>query len=167
MREMWYNVVESVEGYVWLAKAMGGNPMPVKVTPEQLAAKWGTRLKGAIEDMRRGIEAVTEAPGAKAAAKADKWQAAISSQDTKTKWARRIGAVTVDEWKRTMTEKGLPRVAAGVDNAQNKMQRFATQLIDHQNRGLVQIERMPDLTLEDSINRMAAWTRHMAKFQPE
>lgn len=141
--------------------------MPVKVTAEELAAKWGTRLKGSIEDMRRGIESVQDAPGAKAAAKADKWQAAISSAETKAKWARRVGAVTVDEWKRSMTEKGLPRVAAGVDNAQPKMQRFAGQLIDHQNRGLTQIERMPDLTLEDSINRMAAWTRHMAKFTPE
>jgi len=38
-------------------------------------------------------------------------------------------------------------------------------LIDHQNAGLVTLEKMPDLTLEDSINRMAAWTRHMANLK--
>ncbi|NIW97370.1 MAG: hypothetical protein GWN13_03825, partial [Phycisphaerae bacterium] len=52
--------------------------MPVKVNAAQLTEKWQRRLKGAIEDMRTGVQGVTEAPGAKAAAKADKWQAAIS-----------------------------------------------------------------------------------------
>lgn len=141
--------------------------MPVKVTPEQLADKWARRLKGSIEDMRTGVQRVTEAPGVKAAAAADKWQAKISEQRTKEKWARRVGGVTLEEWKRSMTEKGLSRIASGVDGAGAKMQRFATQLIDHQNAGLLVIDRMPDLTLEDSINRMAAWTRHMSNLTIE
>lgn len=141
--------------------------MPVKVNADQLTEKWQRRLKGAIEDMRTGVQRVTEAPGAAAAAKADKWQAAISESRTKDKWRRRVGAVSLEDWKRAMTEKGLSRIASGVDGAGPKMKRFAQQLIEHQNAGLAELERMPDLTLEDSINRMAAWTRHMANLQIE
>lgn len=141
--------------------------MPVKVNAEQLTEKWQRRLKGAIEDMRAGVNRVSEAPGAAAAAKADKWQAAISEARTKDKWRRRVGAVTLEDWKKAMLEKGLSRIASGVDGASSKMRRFATQLIEHQNAGLVALEKMPDLTLEDSINRMAAWTRHMANLQIE
>jgi hypothetical protein len=139
--------------------------MPVKVTPDQLAEKWARRLKGSIEDMRRGVDRVEEAPGAKAAAAADKWQARISEDRTKRKWAARVGGVSLADWKRAMTEKGLSRIASGVDGAAGKMQRFAAQLVDYQNRGLEQIARMPDLTLEDSINRMAQWARYMAEFE--
>jgi hypothetical protein len=141
--------------------------MPVKVNAQQLTEKWQRRLKGAIEDMRTGVQRVSEAPGAKAAAKADKWQAAISDSRTKAKWARRVGGVSLDDWKKAMLEKGLSRIASGVDGATPKMVRFAGQLIEHQNAGLVALEKMPDLTLEDSINRMAAWTRHMANLQIE
>jgi hypothetical protein len=141
--------------------------MPVKVSAEQLTEKWQRRLKGAIEDMRAGVARVTVAPGASAAEKADKWQAAISESRTKEKWRRRVGAVTLEEWKAAMTEKGLARIASGVDGAGPKMRRFAAQLIEHQNSGLTQIEKMPDLTLEDSINRMAFWARHMAKLTIE
>lgn len=141
--------------------------MPVKVTAAQLTEKWQRRLKGAIEDMRQGVDRVTEAPGAAAAAKADKWQAAISEQRTKEKWRRRVGAVTLEEWKTSMKEKGLSRIASGVDGATGKMERFAAQLIEHQNAGLLALEKLPDLTLEDSINRMAAWTRHMAAMKTE
>jgi hypothetical protein len=137
--------------------------MPVKVNADQLTEKWQRRLKGAIEDMRAGVQRVTVAPGASAAEKADKWQAAISEARTKDKWRRRVGAVTLEEWKKSMTEKGLSRIASGVDGAGPKMKRFAAQLIEHQNAGLAALEKMPDLTLEDSINRMAAWTRHMAR----
>jgi len=141
--------------------------MPVKVTPAELTEKWQRRLKGAIEDMRLGVDKVTEAPGIAAAAKADKWQAAISEQRTKEKWRRRVSAVSLEDWKRAMKEKGLSRIASGVDGATAKMTRFATQLIEHQNAGLVALEKLPDLTLEDSINRMAAWTRHMAQMRVE
>ncbi len=141
--------------------------MPVKVNADQLTEKWQRRLKGAIEDMRAGVQRVTEAPGAAAAAKADKWQAAISESRTKEKWRRRVGAVSLEEWKAAMTEKGLARIASGVDGAGVKMRRFAAQLIDHQNTGLTELDRMPDLTLEDSINRMSFWARHMAKLTIE
>jgi len=139
--------------------------MAVRLTPEQLAAKWGSRLKGASEDIRLGVERVTDAPGRKAAEKVDKWVARLTDPATRRKWANRVAAVSVEEWKSAIINKGIPRIAQGVDAAQGKMTRFAEQLIPYQNNLLTQIERMPDITLEDSINRMTTWIRGMAKFE--
>ena len=139
--------------------------MAVKLTPEEFADKHARRLKGAIDDMRAGIERVDEAPGKKAAAKKAKWADRMSRTETHDKWAKRVGEVPLDSWKKKMTDKGLPRVAGGIDDARDKVVNFAEALIDHQNAGLKDIEKMPDLTLEDSIARAQAWIRHMAKFK--
>ncbi len=139
--------------------------MPVKLTPQEFREKHARRLKASVEDIRAGVERVTEAPGQKAAAKADKWFAAISSQDTKDKWKRRVAAVSLEEWKGKMIDKGVGRIAQGIDGAAAKVEDFAEKLIAHQNAGLGQIEKMPDLTLEDSISRSTAWIRHMSTFK--
>ena len=139
--------------------------MPVKLTAQEFQEKHARRLKAAVEDIRAGVERVTEAPGLAAAAKVDKWHAAISSQDTKDKWKRRVAATTLDDWKDKMINKGVGRIAAGIDGAQDKVIDFAEKLITHQNTGLVTIEKMPDLTLEDSISRATAWIRHMSNFK--
>ena len=139
--------------------------MPVKLTAEEFAEKHARRLKGAIEDVRSGVQRVTEAPGPKAAAKKDKWVARLTASETQDKWARRVGAVTLESWKSDMLEKGVNRISGGIDRAHDKVVDFASKLIDHQNRGLTTIEKMPDLTLEDSVNRASAWIRHMATFK--
>lgn len=139
--------------------------MAVKLTSAEFQEKHARRLKAAVEDMRAGVARVTEAPGRKAAEKKQKWIARLSDPATQDKWARRVAAVTVDEWKDSMLNKGINRVAAGIDGAKAKVIAFADAMIPHQNTGLTELEKMPDLTLEDSVNRASFWIRHMAKFK--
>jgi len=135
-----------------------------RVTPEEFVRKHSARVKAAIDDMRQGVEKVTEAPGRKAAAAADKWHAKISALETKERWAANVAAVSLEEWKAKMLAKGVNRVAAGVDAAQDKILDFATQLLAYQERLQAEIHGMPNLTLEDNIQRMNAWVRGMARF---
>ena len=137
----------------------------ISITPEQFTEKHSRRLKGALEDMRRGVEGVTSAPGAAAAKKADKMRAGIVRSLDDGTWARRVGAVSLEDWKKSMLEKGLNRVAAGVDGSQAKIQAFATQLLAAESTLQAEIAKLPDLTLEDSISRMTSWVRGMAKFE--
>lgn len=137
--------------------------MPITMTPEEYQAKHAERLKGSLEHVRRGVENVTEAPGAKAAAKADKWHASISSDRTKQKWRKNVAAVTLEAWKVDMLTKGVDRIPAGVDAAKDKVIAFAGKLFEHQNTGLRQLEGMNDVTLEDSIARVTFWIRHMSQ----
>lgn len=137
----------------------------VKLTAAEFREKHARRLKGAVDDIRLGVERVTEAPGAKAALKKDKWIQNLSKQETVDKWARRVASVTLEDWKNQMVNKGIGRIAAGIDAAAPKVEEFAEKLIAHQNTGLAKIDGMPDLTLEDSIQRMSSWTRHMSTFK--
>jgi len=136
-----------------------------KLTPEQFAEKHNRRTKAALEDMRAGVAAVTEAPTAKAAAKQEKMRQRLLEALESGKWANGLKRVSLEEWKQKMIELGLNRVATGLDANKKKVEEFASQLLPHIEAGQKLIERMPDVTLEDSINRMTTFIRHMSKFQ--
>lgn len=136
-----------------------------KLTPEQFADKHNRRTKAALEDMRAGINAVSEAPTAKAAAKQEKMRQRLIEALESGKWANGLKRVSLDEWKQKMLDLGVNRVASGLDANMKKVQDFAAQLLPHIEAGQKAIEKMPDVTLDDSINRMTAFIRHMSKFQ--
>jgi len=136
-----------------------------KLTPAEFQEKHARRLKASVDDMRKGIEAVTESPTQKAAAKADKMRTNIVASIDNGKWAAGLNRVTLDEWKTKMVNKGLNRVAGGIDEAAPKVVAFATELLPHIDRGVDTIKKMPDTTLEDNIGRMTSFIRHMSKFK--
>lgn len=138
--------------------------MPVRITPAEFAEKHARRLKGSIEDIRTGLSRVTVSPTAQAAAKQDKMIAELTRAVTSGKWAARLRSVTLEQWKAAAIEKGLPRIASGIDGATAKQVDFATQLFAYENTVLTRVEAMPDLTIEDSIGRATTWIREMSKF---
>lgn len=135
-----------------------------KLTPQEFREKQARRLKGAIEDIRAGIERVSTAPTAQAAAKQEKMVANLTQAVQSGKWAARLKKVTLEDWKAATATKGLPRIASGIDGAAAKVEDFAAQLLSYEDQVLAQIKAMPDLTLEDSINRATTWIRQMSKF---
>lgn len=137
--------------------------MAVTLTPSEIAAKQAARLKSSLDEIRQGVNRVEVAPGKQAAAQADKWQAAMSSQRTLDKWRENVGSVSLEDWKASMINKGVDRIPAGIDAAQPKMIAYYEKAIPHINSGQVQLDRMPNLTLEDSISRATFWIRHMAQ----
>lgn len=135
-----------------------------KKTPAEIAEKWARNLKGSVPDITAGVNRVTEAPGAKAAAQQEKMLARLTESVRDGTWGRRVSAVSLEEWRGHMLNKGVGRIAAGVDAAGPKVEDFHGQLSTHQEGIQGKLKGMPDLTLEDSINRMSLWTREMAKF---
>lgn len=137
----------------------------VRVDPSQAAEKWGRRLSGATEDIRRGVNAVTEAPTAQAAEKAEKMRAGINAAIDSGKWQRGLRRIDLPTWQRMTLEKGLGRIAAGVSGAQPKMREFFAEVLPYISGVQSELESMPDVTLEDSISRMTHYIRRMAEFQ--
>ena len=135
-----------------------------KLTAAQATEKHNRRLKASIPDMQLGIENVTESPTAKAAAKQDKMLAEITRSIQSGKWAAGLKRVTLEDWKAAMLNKGVGRVAAGIDAAGPKVEAFFSELLPYIDAGKVKLDAMPDVTLEDSINRMTFMVRYMAKF---
>ncbi len=136
-----------------------------KLTATEFQAKHARRLKASVEDVRAGIDRVTENPCDKAAAKADKMLSNLTASVTSGKWAAGLKRVTLEEWKRKARDIGVNRIAAGIDGAAEKVVAFAEQLLPHIDREQAKIKAMPDVTLDDNINRMTAFCRGMAGFK--
>lgn len=140
-------------------------PKTINITPEEFADKLARRLKAAIPDIQAGIQKVTENPMQKAASKKAKMLQNVTEAVQSGKWEAGLRRVSLDEWKQKFTEKGVNRIAQGIDSSKDKVVAFATQLLEYEKTLKGQIDQMPDLTLEDSLNRMTTWMRGMSKFR--
>jgi len=136
-----------------------------KLTPLQAREKHARNLKNANEDMRIGIEAVTEAPTLKAAAAKVKMKANINKALDDGKWERGLKRVDLNQWKTAMIDKGLPRVAIGIDASAQKVEDFYGEFLPFLDTVAQKVNKMPDVTLDDSINRMTTQIREVAKFK--
>lgn len=136
-----------------------------KLSPAEFQEKHARRLKGAVEDVRKGIDRVTESPTEKAAAKQDKMLTNLTASVNSGKWAAGLKRVSLEDWKRKARDVGVNRIAAGIDAAKDKVVAFAEQLLPHIDRGQEKIKAMPDVTLDDNINRMTSFIRHMSELK--
>ena len=136
-----------------------------KVTAEEYQEKHARRLKGSTEDIRKGIEKVTKNPCELAAAKSDKMLSKLTESVQSGKWAKNLKKVSLEDWKSKMTDKGVPRISSGIDGAKDKVIAFAEELLPYVDTGVAKVKTMPDLTIDDSINRAAEFIRHMSGFR--
>lgn len=136
-----------------------------KVTPEEYADKLVRRLSGAMADIAAGVQKVTEAPTAKAAAKQEKMLQRLTAKVQDGTWANRLRAVTLEQWRDKMLNVGVPRISAGIEANRAKVAEFARQLLAYQDNLQNKIKSMPDLTLEQNIQRMTEWVKGMAQFK--
>ncbi len=136
-----------------------------KLTPAEFQEKHARRLKASVEDVRRGIDRVTESPTAKAAAKQDKMLTNLTAAVNSGKWAAGLKRVSLEDWKKKTRDVGVNRIAAGIDAASSKVVAFAEDLLPHIERGQEKIKSMSDVTLDDNINRMTTFIRHMSEMK--
>ena len=134
-----------------------------KVTAQEYTEKWQRRLKGSTEDIRRGVGRVTEAPGIAAARQADLMLAKVSESITSGRWAAKVSAVSTEEWKKKTLEKGIGRIASGVDAAAASQVTMATELLANVDAAVAVANQTPRGTLEDNITRMTTFVREMSK----
>lgn len=133
----------------------------VSLNANQISDKWNRRMKGAITDIQAGVDSVTENPATKAIEKQDKMLQNLTKAVNDGRWANGLGKVTLSDWKQKTKEKVGQRLASGVDGAMGKRKEFDTYLVNTMNGILPQIQNMPDMTFEDSVNRVRAVMEHM------
>lgn len=136
-----------------------------KLTPQEFAEKWARRLSAAAPDIQKGVQRVDQSPTEKAASKKDKMLANLTAAVQGGRWEAGLRRVSLNDWKSALINKGIPRITQGVTGAQSDVADFAAQLLSYQDQVKGEIERMPDLTLEDSIQRMTTWVRKMSQFK--
>jgi hypothetical protein len=136
-----------------------------RLTPQEFTAKHARNLKASVSDIQSGVQKVTQAPGVAAAAKKNKMLANLTARVQDGTWERRVAAVSVQDWQAAMLNKGVGRIATGIDAAADKVTAFASQLLPAVDAAKAKVANMPDLTIEDSINRMSTYIREMSKFR--
>lgn len=134
-----------------------------KLTPENAAAKWATRLGAATADIAAGVDRVTVAPGTLAARNVNGWLAKVTA--SKDKWARNVSRVSLQEWQDKMKNVGVPRIAQGATANQPKFAAFAAEFFPYLDQGVQRVRNMPKTNIEDGIARATAMIRHNAAFK--
>lgn len=132
-----------------------------KVTAAEYAEKHARRLKGSLEDIRRGIARTSEAPGAAAVRQKDKMRQNVNAALDDGTWERRTAAVSLQDWQKQASEKGVNRISQGIDAVQTKQVAMAERLLSAVDAAAAQVKNMPKVTIEDSIARMESFVRAM------
>lgn len=133
----------------------------VTLPANQISDRWNQQMKGSVQRMQTGIDGVTDSPMEKAANAQDKMLAGVSAAIQNGSWAAGLRRVTLTDWKNVTKAKIATSLAAGVDAAMPKRRAFDTWNVQTINQILPQINQMPNLTIEDSINRAATYMRYM------
>ena len=128
--------------------------------PTQVANKWATNLGQSTTSIQAGVQAVTTAPGVKAAAQANVW--ANNTVAAKQKWATNTAKVPLSDWQDSMINKGIPRIQTGATAAVPKMTAFLTKSLPFINNLVATLPPRGDLG--SNINRAVAFMNGMSKF---
>jgi len=131
---------------------MGKRP----IDPTRWAAKWRRNMEASTNDIRDGVNAVTEAPTKKAAARVGTMKARFIAAVDSGKVAAGLNAVGLEDWRRDMLEKGLPRISEGAAKGEEKTQKAAAALAPQIQRIRDEIDAMPNATEADRKARMLA-----------
>lgn len=137
--------------------------MPVRATASSATQRWVTNLSAATSQMTAGANSVTVAPGQAAAAAADKWLAKVTA--AKPKFIANVSAVSLQSWQNSYINIGIPRVAQGAQAKQAKFESFMNDFLPYLQSGVAQIDKMPNTTLQDGINRATAMITYNSKFK--
>jgi len=122
------------------------------------------RTANATDEVRKGIELVTESPTEKAAANADKAKSGYAKAIESGKWQRNLRSVSLADWKESTLAK-VDRIPSGIAAAKGKLTEFHSQRENHQEKIDREMSNLPRRTLSDSIARMTKQVTEMAKFQ--
>lgn len=133
--------------------------------PQQVAQKWANNLGSSTAAIEAGVNAVQTAPTQLAKAKKAKMLANLTKAVQDGTWERGLDRVTLADWRTAMISKGIPRVGQGAQAAQGNFAEFMADMLPYQETLATQVKAMPDVTLDDNLNRMVAWARGMAKYQ--
>jgi len=135
------------------------------MTAAEFQEKHLRRTVAASADMRAGVDRITVSPTEQAAAKQEKMISRLTESVRNGKWARGLRAVTLTDWKTKMLDVGVGRVAGGLEAAAAKVQSFAAQFLPFVEGVQAKVRKMPDLTLQDNLNRMITNATDLSKFE--
>lgn len=135
-----------------------------KLTPKEAHDKWKNNVTNAIPYVKAGVMRVTESPMVKSAEAEDKWFANIQKAHNSGKRKRALLNVSLEEWKDKTANVGADRISAGAAAAERKQTAFYEKLFPFEEALQAKVNKMANVSLQDSIARATAWITGMSQF---
>jgi len=137
----------------------------VRITATEGGDSWSQGFGASGAKYQRGVENVQTAPNAKAAKAIDRWVASVTSKEVQDKYVSRNNAVTLQEWQAATVQFGVPNLARGAAKGTPKYAAFAEKFYPFLSANLQKIQSMPNVTLQDRIQRSVAMMTANSKFR--
>lgn len=102
-----------------------------KKSASQVAQKWSANLQAATQSIQQGVNAVTTSPTQLAAANVNGYLQGVQQAVSSGKWQQRLQAVSLNDWKTAMLNKGVPHIQTGAVQGQSKVQQVFGPLLDY------------------------------------
>ena len=135
------------------------------LNPAATLAKWKSRASNAAAALTAGVNSVTVSPTQKAAAAVGKYAAGVQAAVQSGAFVNGLQSVSLEEWKQSMTGKGVQNYSNGINNISPKaaksmadQQAYAKQVSD-------QVASMPNETDNDAEQRMLIAMRAMKAYR--
>lgn len=134
-------------------------------TPQQVAQKWSQNLQAATPSIQAGVSAVQTSPTQLAAAQEQAYLSGVQQAVSSGKWRNKLQAVSLQDWKNAMTNKGIPHIATGAVQGQGKMQNAMNNLLPfiYDTRDSINASN-PRGSLQQNIARMTAFVNAMSQY---
>lgn len=130
----------------------------------EIAKKWVTKLSGASESYREGIQAVAVNPMERAAARESAYAEGVARAVSSGKWKAGLGRVSFQAWKDVTSRKGAERLGSGAREAEGKMSRFLTEFLPVAEQMKQVVKDMPKGTEDAALARVTAAMRLAKQF---
>jgi hypothetical protein len=96
---------------------------------QQVAKKWVSKMSGASEAYKQGIESVQRSPGEAAAAAVPRMIQKLMEMHESGELQRRMASVGLAEWKEAAKNKGASRLASGAAAAEGDFANFMSEFL--------------------------------------
>ena len=126
-------------------------------TAQDWLTAWGNGLNAKVANYTKGVNAVQIAPGAAAAAKAEKMRAGVNAAIDSGKWQRNVSAVSLGDWKSAASTKGAQNIPSGVAQAQKTKAAAITKMLADTAAAVAAVQGMPTDTLQQRIAKSSAY----------
>ena len=129
-------------------------------TAQQAAQKWFDNASNAGTEWYNAMQKITDNPCTKAAAAKQLWLQRI--QAAADKWEAKLKAVTLADWKASVTAAGAGAYTQGLNKGKSKYEKFATKFFPYLQQGIAQLPARG--TLQQNIQRSNFMINWNAKF---
>ena len=134
-------------------------------SPERWLEKQLARVRVAGDDYRAGVEAVSVNPAEKAlAANAKRIKKLQDSIAAKT-WEKRMGKISLDDWKKKARTLGADRFIPGVEGNVDKIEAFIRGFQPKLEGVTSSVKSMPETTEAERDARVLAMIRGLRKLK--